>query len=92
MTSFLANLTSFRALMIIGMVFSVAGVVCSVLGMRCATVIDEDSKQKRRIILAGGASHLFAGNFDLMLSYSESSSSTWLKRGFIDICKMQKNI
>jgi len=47
--------------MIIGMVFSVAGVMCSVLGMRCATIIPDESKHKRWVILAGGGSHLLAG-------------------------------
>ena len=47
--------------MIISMIFSVVGVVCSALGMRCATVLKENSKQKRWVIIGGGASHIFAG-------------------------------
>ena len=55
--------------MIMSMIFSVAGVVCSALGMRCATIIREDSKQKRWVLLAGGASHLMAGKKALLFDF-----------------------
>uniref|UniRef100_H2ZHK9 Claudin n=1 Tax=Ciona savignyi TaxID=51511 RepID=H2ZHK9_CIOSA len=56
-----AYLNAFRALMIIGFIASLGGVVCSVLGMRCASVVDEESKTKRWIVIIGGICHLCAG-------------------------------
>nr|XP_026689573.1 claudin-4-like isoform X2 [Ciona intestinalis] len=54
-------LNAFRALMIIGFIASLGGVVCSVLGMRCASVVDEESKAKRWIVIIGGLCHIAAG-------------------------------
>nr|XP_009862221.1 claudin-1-like isoform X3 [Ciona intestinalis] len=56
-----AYLNAFRALMIIGFIASLGGVVCSVLGMRCASVVDEESKAKRWIVIIGGLCHIAAG-------------------------------
>ena len=47
--------------MIIALILSVAGVVLSALGMRCTTVMNEESKAKRWVVIAGGICHLTTG-------------------------------
>ena len=63
MLFFTAYLNAFRAFMIIALLASVGGVVCSALGMRCTTILEEEGKGKRWVVISGGICHIVAGKF-----------------------------